>query len=60
MFEQVHRNLLEVFEFIEKFQDFEKRLKRDLKIIYNKKVDKKIINFNNETQILSNKKRSFI
>ena len=43
MFEHVHRNLLEVFEFIEKFQDFEKRLKRDLKIIYNKKVDKKIL-----------------
>lgn len=43
MFEQVHRNLLEVFEFIEKFQDFEKRLKRDLKIIYNKKADKKIL-----------------
>lgn len=43
MFEQVHRNLLEVFEFIEKFQDFEKRLKRDLKMIYRKKNDKKVL-----------------
>lgn len=43
MFEQVHRNLLEVFEFIEKFQDFEKRLKRDLKMIYRQKNDKKVL-----------------
>ncbi len=43
MFEQVHRNLLEVFEFIEKFQDFENRLKRDLKMIYRKKNDKKVL-----------------
>lgn len=43
MFEQVHRNLLEVFEFIEKFQNFENRLKRDLKMIYRKKNDKKVL-----------------
>lgn len=41
MFETVHRNILEVFDFIEKFQNFEERLEKDLIKIFNKKFDKK-------------------
>ncbi len=43
MFESVHRSILEVFDFIEKFQNFDERLKKDLKIIYEKKFDKKLL-----------------
>ena len=43
MFESVHRSILEVFDFIEKFQNFDERLKKDLKVIYEKKFDKKLL-----------------
>ena len=43
MFETVHRTVLDVFDFIEKFHDMEKRLEKDLKIIYNQKFDKKML-----------------
>ena len=33
MFESTHRSIYEVFDFIEKFHDFDKRLKRDIKEI---------------------------
>ena len=43
MFETVHRNILEVFDFIEKFLDMENRLEEDILKIINKKYDKKIL-----------------
>jgi len=43
MFEEVHRNILEVFDFIEKFHNFESRLEKDILKIINKKYDKKIL-----------------
>lgn len=39
MFETVHKEIYKTFDFIEKFDDFEKRLKKDLKKIVNKKND---------------------
>ena len=39
MFETVHKEIYKTFDFIEKFDDFEKRLKRDLKKIISKKYD---------------------
>ena len=45
MFETVHRNIYEVFDFIEKYHGFEKRLKNDLDIIINKSVDKKLFSY---------------
>ncbi len=43
MFETVHRNVLEVFDFIEKFHNMESRLEKDLQLIYNQKFDKKML-----------------
>lgn len=43
MFESVHRQVLDVFDFIEKFHNMEQRLEKDLKIIYNQKFDKKML-----------------
>lgn len=43
MFETVHRNILEVFDFIEKFLDMDKRLEQDILKIINKKYDNKIL-----------------
>lgn len=43
MFETVHRNILEVFDFIEKFNDMENRLTKDIQKIFNKKIDKKML-----------------
>jgi len=40
MFETVHKEIYKTFDFIEKFDDFEKRLKKDLKKILNKNHDK--------------------
>ena len=39
MFEIVHKEIYKTFDFIEKFDNFEKRLKKDLKKIINKKHD---------------------
>lgn len=43
MFETVHRNILEVFDFIEKFLEMDKRLEQDILKIINKKYDNKIL-----------------
>ena len=40
MFETVHKEIYKTFDFIEKFNDFETRLKKDLKKIVKKKYDK--------------------
>lgn len=39
MFETVHKEIYKTFDFIEKFDNFEKRLKKDLKKIISKKND---------------------
>lgn len=39
MFETVHKEVIKVFDFIEKFDNLEKRLKNDLRLIINKKYD---------------------
>lgn len=54
MFEFAHRKVLEVFDFIEKFIDMEKRLEMDINKIYKRKFDKKrlqIINRNVDLDI---------
>lgn len=54
MFEFVHREVLEVFDFIEKFIDMEQRLEKDINKIYKKKFDKRrlqIINRNVDLDI---------
>ena len=43
MFETVHRNILEVFDFIEKFHEMDRRLEEDILKIINKRFDKKIL-----------------
>ena len=45
MFETVHRNVYEVFDFIEKYHELDKRLIKDLKTILSKNVDKKIFSY---------------
>ena len=45
MFETVYRKVYEVFDFIEKFHDFETRLTNDLKIIIDKKYDNKMFTY---------------
>lgn len=45
MFETVHRSIYEVFDFIEKYHELEKRLTKDLNIILSKNVDKKIFSY---------------
>ncbi len=42
MFESVHRSVYEVFDFIEKFHDFDKRLKKDIKEILKRNFDNKM------------------
>ena len=46
MFETVYRNILDVFDFIEKFHDMENRLEKDLQTIYSQKFDKKMLKVN--------------
>jgi len=45
MFETVHRSVFEVFDFIEKYLDLEKRLSKDVKLILEKNKDKKIFTY---------------
>lgn len=45
MFETVHRNIFEVFDFIEKYHELEKRLSNDIKKILSKTLDKKIFTY---------------
>ena len=42
MFESVHRSIYEVFDFIEKFHDFDKRLKKDIREILKRNFDNKM------------------
>ena len=46
MFESTHRSIYEVFDFIEKFHDFDKRLKRDIKEILKRNFDNKTFKYN--------------
>lgn len=46
MFETAYRNVYEIFDFIEKFHHLDARLKKDLKVIYNKNFDNKMFKFN--------------
>ena len=43
MFESVHRNILDVFDFIEKFHEMNTRLEKDIKAIIKQKFDKKML-----------------
>ena len=45
MFETAHRNVYEVFDFIEKYHDLEKRLNKDIKMILSRTVDKKMFSY---------------
>ena len=45
MFETTYRTVYEVFDFIEKYHDLEKRLYKDIKIILDKSVDKKMFEY---------------
>lgn len=45
MFETVYRSVYEVFDFIEKFYNMEKRLEHDLKMIFQKNFDNKMFIF---------------
>ncbi len=45
MFESVHRGVYEVFDFIEKFHDFDKRFKKDIKAIIKRNFDNKMFNY---------------
>lgn len=45
MFETTYRTVYEVFDFIEKYHDFDKRLYKDIKKIINKNVDKKLFEY---------------
>jgi len=43
LFEKAHRQVLDVFDFIEKFDNMEKRLENDIQKIINKKVDNGVL-----------------
>lgn len=45
MFETVFRNVYNVFDFIEKFHDFDNKLKKDLKLIFNRNYDNKMFKY---------------
>lgn len=45
MFETVYRNVYEVFDFIEKFYEMEKRLTKDIDLIFKKNFDNKMFTF---------------
>lgn len=45
MFETAHRNVYEVFDFIEKYHELEKRLKSDINKILSKNIDKKMFKY---------------
>ncbi len=45
MFESVHRGGYEVFDFIEKFHDVDKRFKKDIKAIIKRNFDNKMFNY---------------
>jgi len=43
MFETVYRSVYQVFNFIEKFYDMEKRLEKDIELIFQKNFDNKML-----------------
>ena len=45
MFESTHRSIYEVFSFIEKFHEFDKRFKRDVKEILKRNFDNKMFKY---------------
>ena len=45
MFETAHRNVYDVFDFIEKYHDLNKRLSKDIKLILGREVDKKLFSY---------------
>lgn len=45
MFETVHRSVYDVFDFIEKCHNFDKRLENDIKVILSKKADRKVFTY---------------
>lgn len=45
MFETAHRNVYEVFDFIEKYHNLDNRLTKDIKIIVDKNIDKKMFTY---------------
>lgn len=45
MFESAHRTVYEVFDFIEKFHEFDKRFKKDIKEILKRNFDNKMFNY---------------
>lgn len=45
MFETAHRNVYEVFDFIEKYHELEKRLTNDISKILSKNIDKKVFSY---------------
>lgn len=45
MFESVHREIYEVFDFIEKFHDFDKKFKKDIRAIVKRNFDNKMFNY---------------
>lgn len=46
MFETAHRNVYEVFDFIEKYYNLENRLNKDINTILSKNIDKKLFTYN--------------
>lgn len=51
MFESVHRSVYEVFDFIEKFHEFDKRFKKDIKEILKRKLDNKMFTYKSSNNI---------
>ncbi len=51
MFESVHRSIYEVFDFIEKFHDFDKRFKKDILAILDKNFDNKMFKYQSNNNI---------
>lgn len=47
MFESVYRNIYNIFDFVEKFHNFEKRIEEDIKLIVDKKFDEKCFTYSN-------------
>lgn len=52
MFEQVYRSIYKVFDFIEKYHNFENRLTKDLNKIVGKSYDNKMFRFSNKKVII--------
>lgn len=51
MFESTHRSVYEVFDFIEKFHNFEERFKKDIKEILKRNFDNKMFAYKNSSNV---------